>query len=146
MSRGAGARRKGGGRSAAERRCTRGGGGRRGGEEHRGWGILKTQNALSHAGRAGTSIQVNVSRRHAESGAALPQLQCARGDGVSVRRGEATALDVRRPSGTNPLRFFSVYARNIYIQLSRRPRFFSLSRSWRPIFVSRRQRGALDPK
>jgi hypothetical protein len=50
-------------------------------------------------------------------------LQCARGDGVSVRRGEAaeldvrnpsgrrgeaTALDVRRPSGTNPLRFFSV--------------------------------------
>ena len=99
--------------------------------------------------------------RHVESGAALPQLQCARGDGVSVRRGEAaeldvrnpsgrrgeaTELDVRRPSGTNPLRFFSVYARNIYIQLSRRPRFFSLSRSWRPIFVSRRQRGALDPK
>jgi hypothetical protein len=50
-------------------------------------------------------------------------LQCARGDGVSVRcgeaaeldvrnpsgrRGEATALDVRRPSGTNPLRFLSV--------------------------------------
>jgi hypothetical protein len=61
--------------------------------------------------------------RHTESGAALPQLQCARGDGVLVRcgeaaelgvrnpsgrRGEATALDVRRPSGTNPLHFFSV--------------------------------------
>ena len=53
----------------------------------------------------------------------LPQLQCAGGVGVSVRRGdvaeldvrnpsgrrgEATALDVRRPSDTNPLRFFSV--------------------------------------
>ena len=72
--------------------------------------------------------------RHVESGAALPQLQCARGDGVSVRcgeaaeldvrnpsgrRGEATALDVRRPSGTNPSIFFRSDARNIYIQLSR---------------------------
>jgi hypothetical protein len=81
--------------------------------------------------------------RHAESGAALPQLQCARGDGVSVRRGEATALDVRRPSGTNPLRFFFGLT-PVYIQLSRQPRFFLLS--WRPIFVSRRQRGALHPK
>ena len=112
-------------------------------------------------------IRQNMMGRHVESEAwggmrrvGRSYLSCS-GDGVSVRRGEAaeldvrnpsgrrgeaTALDVRRPSGTNPLRFFSVYARNIYIQLSRRPRFFSLSRSWRPIFVSRRQRGALDPK
>ena len=76
--------------------------------------------------------------RHTESGAALPQLQCARGDGVSVRRGEAaeldvrnpsgrrgeaTALDVRRPSGTNPLRFFFGLTPVIYIYscLGRRP-------------------------
>ena len=68
--------------------------------------------------------------RHVESGAALPQLQCARGDGVSVRRGEAaeldvrnpsgrrgeaTELDVRRPSGTNPLRFFFLGLTPVYI-------------------------------
>ena len=68
--------------------------------------------------------------RHTESGAALPQLQCARGDGVSVRRGEAaeldvrnpsgrrgeaTELDVRRPSGKNPLRFFSWSDVRIYV-------------------------------
>ena len=68
--------------------------------------------------------------RHVESGAALPQLQCARGDGVLVRcgeaaeldvrnpsgrRGEATELDVRRPSGTNPLRFFSLGLTPVYI-------------------------------
>ena len=79
--------------------------------------------------------------RHAESGAALPQLQCARGDGVSVRsgeaaeldvrnpsgrRGEATALDVRRPSGTNPLRFFSVYA-YIYTAVSAPAIFFTVT-------------------
>ena len=29
----------------------------------------------------------------------LPQSQCAGGDGVSVRRGEAAELDVRNPSG-----------------------------------------------
>jgi len=50
------------------------------------------------------------------------------------------------PPARTPSIFFRSDARNIYIQLSRRPRFFSLSRSWRPIFVSRRQRGALDPK
>ena len=68
--------------------------------------------------------------RHAESGAALPQLQCARGDGVLVscgeaaeldvrnpsgRRGEAMELDVRRPSGKNPLRFFFLGLTPVYM-------------------------------
>ena len=53
--------------------------------------------------------------RHVESGAALPQLQCARGDGVLVRCGEAAELDVRNPSGTKTPPFFFRSDARIYI-------------------------------
>ena len=92
----------------------------------------------------------------------LPQLQCAGGVGVSVRRGdvaeldvrnpsgrsgEATELDVRRPSGTNPLRFFfSRSDARIYMYSFYAPVIFCVSAPAICFSLSRRPRGALDPK